>query len=116
LQRIRTAADLVRAKADRDLTEKRLEIDKARMAAEEINVQIALEGAKRQAALDKELVDIRAARDRAQLEADLATAEFTRRHNTQRASEVRLAELRARVLEREQEMEVEAMLISVPFI
>ncbi|HEX8313126.1 MAG TPA: ATP-dependent Clp protease proteolytic subunit [Chthoniobacteraceae bacterium] len=108
LQRIRTSAELVRAKADRELVQKRLEIDEARMAAEEINAQLTLEAAKRHAALDKEFAGIRAARDRAQLEADLATAEFTRRNNTQRASEVRLAELRARVAEREQELEVEA--------
>jgi ATP-dependent Clp protease protease subunit len=108
LSRLKTETDLNRAKAERELAQKRIEIDKARIAMEEINARQALENTKRQAALDNEMVDIRAARDRAQVEAELATAEFTRRHNTQRAAEVRLAELRARVLEREQEIDADA--------
>ena len=107
LQRLKTEADLARARTEREFSEKRAEIEKTRLAAEEINVGLALETAKRQAEFDRTLVGLRAERDRTQMQAELATAEFTRRNNIQRTAEVHLAELRAHVAQREQEHEVD---------
>ena len=110
--RLKSEADLARARLDRDLTQKKIEIEKARMEMDEINSRVALETARRQADMQSELAALRAARERAELEANLAVAEFTRKSNSFKAEEVtwlaKLAELRAKVAQREKEREADA--------
>ena len=110
--RLKSEAELARARLDRDLTEKRSEIEKARIEMDEISSRVALETARRQAEMQSELAALRAARERADLEANLAVAEFTRKSNTFKAEEVtwlaKLAELRAKVAHREKEREADA--------
>ncbi|HEV7868083.1 MAG TPA: ATP-dependent Clp protease proteolytic subunit [Chthoniobacteraceae bacterium] len=112
LQRIRTGSELERAKTDRELLQKRIAIEKARIEIEEINARVALESVRLQGAMQKELAALRAEKERAELTAQLAEAEFTRKNHTYKLNELgwnaRLVELRAKVAEREKEVEAEA--------
>lgn len=108
LLRFKLAAELAWAKADRELTQKRLEIERARTEKEEIAGRAALENARLQAETQKDLAALHAARERAEAEAALALAELSRKSNDYKNEEVdgraRIAGLKARLEEREQEM------------
>ena len=110
--RLKSEADLERARGDRELSEKRMEIEKARVEMDEISTRVALDTARRQADMQDELAGLRADKERADLEANLAVAEFTKKSNTFKAEEVtwlaKLAELRAKVAQREKEREADA--------
>jgi len=118
LQRIKTQVDLNRAKADQALAGKNLEIQKARLEMDEINTRLALETAKIQETMEKDLAELRAKRERADMAAQVAIAEFTQQSNTFKTQEPqwtsRLAELRAKVTERENEIEAEAYVDEKP--
>jgi ATP-dependent Clp protease, protease subunit len=112
LQRIKVETDLARARADHAVAEKSAELQKARTEMEEINTRLALESAKLQGAMEKEMAELRAKRERAELESQVSLAEFTRKNNEFKSKEIewnsRLAELRAKVNEHENELEAEA--------
>ena len=109
-QQLKLQADLAKARADGELVQKRIEIDRARVEMESITTGVALEAARLQSVMQKEIAKLRADRDRAELEAELAQAEFTRRNNQYKTQEVswntRIAELRAKLTEREKELEL----------
>jgi ATP-dependent Clp protease protease subunit len=110
--RLKSENELQRARLDRELMLKRAEIEKARVEMEDLSARLALETARKQAETQAELADLRAARDRADLEANVALAEFNKRNNIFKTQEVtwtaKLAELRAKVAQREKETEAEA--------
>jgi ATP-dependent Clp protease protease subunit len=112
LARLKSAAELERARVDRELSEKRMEIEKARTEMDEISAFGALETVRRQAEMQDELATLRAAKERADLEANLALAEYSKKSNTFKAEEVtwlaKLTELRAKVAQREKEREADA--------
>jgi ATP-dependent Clp protease protease subunit len=111
-QRLKGESDLAKIKADRELAQKRTEIERARIEIEQIGAQQSLESARLEGQQQKELAALRTAKERAELEADLALAEFSRKNNEFKAQEVtwntRLVELRAQVAEREKLTEAEA--------
>ena len=110
LQQLKLQADLAKARAESELVQMRIEIDRARVEMEKITTGIALDAARLQSIRQKEIAQLRADRDRAELEAELAQAEFTRRSNQSKTQEVvwntRIAELRAKLTEREKESEL----------
>jgi ATP-dependent Clp protease protease subunit len=110
LQQLKLQADLAKARAESELVQMRIEIDRARVEMEKITTGIALDAARLQSVRQKEIAQLRADRDRAELEAELAQAEFTRRNNQSKTQEVawntRIAELRAKLTEREKESEL----------
>ncbi len=112
LQRLKLTSDLARAQAERALAEKRAAIDQARLEVDEIAARAALGTARLQAAAETELTALRAARERAELEAGLAQARYLQQNNNFRTQEIawnaRLAELQAKISEREKEATVEA--------
>jgi ATP-dependent Clp protease protease subunit len=118
LQRIKAEVDLNRAKADQALAARNLEVQKARLEMEEINTRAALDTAKIQESMQKELAELRAKRERAELESQVALAEFNRQSNAFKTQELqwtsRLAELRAKVNEHETETEAEAYVDQKP--
>ena len=112
LARLKSTTDLERARAERELSDKRAEIESARIEMDEISTRGALETARRQAEMQDQLAALRAAKERAELEANLALAEFSKKSNSFKAEEVtwlaKLAELRAKVAQREKEREADA--------
>jgi ATP-dependent Clp protease protease subunit len=110
--RLKSENELQRARLDRELMLKRAEIEKARVEMEDLSARLALETARKQAETQAELADLRAARERADLEANVALAEFNKRNNIFKTQEVtwtaKLAELRAKVAQREKETEADA--------
>jgi ATP-dependent Clp protease protease subunit len=112
LQRLKLEADLARAKADRELTERRIAIEKARIETEELSAKLSLENTRRLVASQSALADLRAAKERADLEAELASAGYTKKNNELRmqelASTARLSELRTKLALREKESEEDA--------
>lgn len=110
LQQLKLQADLARARADSELVQKRIEIERARVEMESITTGVALEAARLQNGMQKEIAKLRADRDRVEIEAELAQAEYTRRNNQYKTQEVawntRIAELRAKLAEREKELEL----------
>jgi len=110
--RLKSESDLQRARLDRDLVLKRAEIEKARIEMEDLSARLALETARKQAETQAELADLRAAKERADLEANVALAEFNKRNNAFKTQEVtwtaKLAELRAKVAQREKETEADS--------
>jgi ATP-dependent Clp protease protease subunit len=112
LARLKSQAELLRARVESELAEKRLAIDTAKVEMEVLSSRTALEQARKQAETQAQLIELRTAKDRAELEADLATAEFTKRANTLKTAEVewnaKAVELRAKIAQREKEEEVEA--------
>ena len=118
LQRIKAEVDLNRAKADQALASRNLEIQKARLEMDEINTRVALETARIQEGMHIEIADLRARRERADIESQVAIAEFTRQSNLFKTQELqwtsRLAELRAKVNERESENDAEAYVYEKP--
>ena len=112
LARLKSEAELERARVDRELSEKRGEVEKARIEMDQISTRGALETARRQAEMQEELAALRAAKERADLEANLALAEFSKKSNVFKTEEVtwlaKLAELRAKVAQREKEREADA--------
>lgn len=111
-QDLKDEIDLLRTKADRELAQQRIEIEKARVEADAIYARVELESARLQSRDQEELAALRAAKQKADLEAQLAESEFLRRSNLYKAQEiswnVRLAELKAKVAEREQELAAES--------
>jgi ATP-dependent Clp protease protease subunit len=107
--RLKSDAELQRARLDRDLMLKRAEIEKARVEMEDLSARLALETARKQAETQAELAELRAVKERADLEANVALAEYNKRNNAFKAEEVtwnaKLAELRAKVAQREKETE-----------
>jgi len=112
LARLKSTTDLERARAEKELSDKRAEIESARVEMDEISTRGALETARRQAEMQDQLAALRAAKERAELEANLALAEFSKKSNSFKSEEVtwlaRLAELRAKVAQREKEREADA--------
>jgi ATP-dependent Clp protease protease subunit len=112
LTRLKTESDLLKAKADQVLVEKKIAIDAAKVEMEALNSGIALENARKQAATQAELIDLRAARDRAEIEAELATAELTKRQSAFKKTELewnmKTTELRAKLAQREKEEEADS--------
>ncbi|HEY3899891.1 MAG TPA: ATP-dependent Clp protease proteolytic subunit [Chthoniobacter sp.] len=112
LARLKSENDLMKARADRALAEKKIEIDAAKVEMESLTSSAALENARKQAALQTQLIDLRAQRDRAELEAELATAELTKRQNEFKTTELdwtaKTAELRAKLAEREKQEEADS--------
>ncbi|MDB6171292.1 MAG: Peptidase ClpP [Chthoniobacteraceae bacterium] len=112
LQRLKLEAELARARAERELTEQRISIDKARIEAEHLNAKLVLENARRLLATQSTLADLRAAKERAELEAELASAAFSKKNNELRteelASNAHLNELRTKLALREKELEENA--------
>ena len=112
LLRLKTTTELERVRVDGELVRKRNEVEKARVEMEQISTQAALESARRQAEMQAQLIDLRAAKERAELEAELAVALFSKQNSTFKTSELawnaKLSELRAKVAEREKELEVDA--------
>jgi ATP-dependent Clp protease protease subunit len=110
--RLKSETDLQRARMDRELMLKRAEIEKARLEMDEISTRLSLETARKQAEMQAELAELRATKERADLEANVALAEYNKRNNTFKAEEVtwtaKLAELRAKVAQREKETEADS--------
>ena len=107
--RLKSESDLLKAKAERLMAEKKIAIDAAKIEMEALSSTAALENARKQAATQAQMIDLRAARERAELEAELATAELTKRQNAFKATEIdwnmKTAELRAKLAQREKEEE-----------
>ena len=112
LARLKMQNDLLRAKADQAIAQKKIEIDAAKIEMEALNSAAALESARKMAASQAQLIDLRTQRDRAEIEAELATAELTKRQSTFKATELewnaKTAELRAKLAQREKEEEVDS--------
>jgi len=109
LARLKNESDLMKARAERAMAEKKIEIDAAKVEMEALSSSAALENARKQAALQTQLIDLRAQRDRAEIEAELATAELAKRQNIFKTTELdwnaKTAELRAKLAQREKEEE-----------
>ncbi|MEP6671398.1 MAG: ATP-dependent Clp protease proteolytic subunit [Chthoniobacter sp.] len=112
LARLKSESDLLKAKADRILAEKKIEIDAAKIEMEELSSSAALENARKAAAQQTQLIELRTRRDRAELEAELATAELTKRQNAFKTTEIdwnmKTAELRAKLAQRDKEEEADS--------
>lgn len=112
LARLKSESDLLKAKADRILAEKKIEIDAAKIEMEELNSSAALENARKAAAQQTQLIELRAQRDRAEVEAELATAELTKRQSLFKTAEIewnaKTAELRAKLAQRDKEEEADS--------
>jgi ATP-dependent Clp protease protease subunit len=109
LAHLKSENELMKARAEQALAEKKLEIDAAKIELEALSSSAALESARKQAALQAQLIDLHAARDRAELEAELATAELTKKQSAFKTAEVewnaKTVELRAKLAQREKEEE-----------
>lgn len=109
LARLKNESDLLKARAERELAERRIAIDAAKVEMEAINSRVALESARKQAETQTQLIELRAAKDRAELEAELASAQFTKRASEFKATELewntKTSELRAKLAQREKEEE-----------
>lgn len=118
LQRIKAETDLARAKTDRMVAEKNSDLQQARSEMDELSTRLALESARLQATMEKNLAELRARRERAELESHVALAEFTRKSNEFKTQEIewnsRLAALRAKVNEHENQLEAEAYVDTKP--
>jgi ATP-dependent Clp protease protease subunit len=112
LARLKSEAELMKARVEHELAEKRMAIDAAKLEMEILSTRTALENAKKQAETQAQLIELRATKERVELEADLATAEFTKRVNAFKTTEVewnaKATELRAKIAQREKEEESEA--------
>jgi ATP-dependent Clp protease protease subunit len=108
LQRLKLAGELARARVEQESLIHRATIEKSKLELDAIDASLALESARLRARAQTELAALRAAKDRAELEAELAQAELSRKGSDQKAREIasntRIAELRAKVAEREQEI------------
>ena len=112
LLRLKSEAELLKARTEREMAERRLAIDMAKLEMEVINSKLALETARKQAESQVQLIDLRAAKERAEVEAELATAEFTKRVSAFKTAEMewnaKTTELRAKLALREKEEETDA--------
>jgi len=112
LARLKMQSDLLKAKADQALAKKKIEIDAAKVEMESLSSNAALENARKQAETQAQLIDLRAQRDRAEIEAELATAELTKRQSAFKATELewnaKTSELRAKLAQREKEEEADS--------
>jgi len=118
LAHLKSENDLMRARADRVLAEKKIEIDAAKVEMEALSSSAALENARKQAAMQTQLIELRAQKDRAEMEAELATAELAKRQNNFKATELdwnmKTAELRAKLAQREKEEEANSYVDEQP--
>jgi ATP-dependent Clp protease protease subunit len=112
LTRLKTNTELERVRVEQELVRKRNELERTRVEIEQINTRTAMESARRQAETQAQLIELRRTKERAEMEAELAVAQFTKQNSEFKSSELawnsKLAELRARVAEREKQSEVDA--------
>jgi ATP-dependent Clp protease protease subunit len=109
LQRLKIEGELAKAKVERESLLHRVAVEKAQAEMSAIDASLALESARLKSGVQKELAALRAAKERMELEAEVAQAELSRKSSEYKAQEVawngRLAELRSKVAQREQEMQ-----------
>ena len=111
MQKLKLSTELAHARIEAELQGRRAEIEKARVATDEILSRSALEAARLQESAQAEMAALRLARERASLEAAVAEAKFQQQSNTAKVQEIvrstHLAELNARISEHEKEAQAD---------
>jgi len=111
LAKLRIEADLGKTEADGELAARRQQLEKQKLELEETSARFQLENSRKQAAMEAELVELRAQKDRAELSAALAEAKAKQVVSEAKQREIALnshqLEVRAKISEREGDLQAE---------
>jgi ATP-dependent Clp protease, protease subunit len=108
VRRLQAEADLAAARFNGQLDERQRSVQEKKLEMEEASVKVALETEKQKQTMEKELIALRAAREKAEAEAALAVANYTRQANELKLKEIewthQLAEMNAKMDQKDKEL------------
>jgi len=111
IAKLRMELDLGKTQADKELANRRQELDKQKLELDEASARFQLESNRKQAAMEAELIELRAQKDKAELSASLAEAKAKQVVSEAKQREVELSthlqEVRAKISEQEGDLQAE---------